>query len=85
MTGAWLALIASIAAASAFVAYWRGVGRTEQKYAEDFDATFEAYAAMKHERDQLAAFAHDLIVEAGLMSPTEREAFAHLMNQLEEA
>ena len=85
MTGAWLALVASVGICSAFIAYWRGVGRTEERFAEDFDVTLEAYRALKREHDQLAAFAHDLIAEAGLMSPAEREAFAHLMNQLEEA
>lgn len=83
MTWAWLLMTAGISASLAFVYYWIGVNHTERKFAADFDATLEAYAALKRERDQIAAYASDLVNTAGVLSPVERDAFDQITKRLE--
>ena len=82
MTAAWLALCLATGAGAGFIYYWTGVRHTERRFAADFDATFEAYAAMKRERDALAACVNDLIDGAGVLTPAERDAFDQVVQRL---
>lgn len=83
MTAAWLGLVLGAAAVCGFVYYWMGVRHTEARFAADFDATFEAFAAMKRERDALKTCVNDLIDQAGVLTPAERAAFDQITKRLE--
>ena len=82
MIAAWLGLVLGTGAVCGFVYYWIGVRHTEQRFAADFDATFEAYAAMKRERDALKTCVNDLIDGAGVLTPAERDAFDQVVQRL---
>jgi dipeptide/tripeptide permease len=83
MTWAWLLITAGVGITVGFVYYWLGVDRTEKRFAADFDATLEAYAAVKRERDQIAAYASDLVSSVGVLSPVERAVFNQITKRLE--
>jgi len=83
MTWAWLLITAGVGITVGFVYYWLGVDRTEKRFARDFDATLDAYAALKRERDALARLSNDLIDKAGVLTPAERDAFDRISAQLE--
>lgn len=82
MMAAWLALTAGACLMTGFVYYWTGVRHTERRYEVDFDATIDAYRAIKRERDQLASFINTLIDEAGVLTPAERDAFDEVVQRL---
>ena len=82
MTGLWLALAAITAISTGFIYYWTGVRHAENRFAADFDATLEAYAAMKRERDALKTCVNDLIDGAGVLTPAERDAFDKVVQRL---
>ena len=80
---AWIALTAGLCGITGFVYFWFGVGRTERRFEEDFDAILEAYTTMKRERDSLVKLSNDLIDGAGVLTPAERAAFDQISAQLE--
>jgi len=80
---AWIALTAGLCGITGFVYFWFGVGRTERRFAEDYDAILEAYASVKRERDSLVRLSNDLIDKAGVLTPAERDAFDSISAQLE--
>ena len=83
MNAGWLAITAGACTVIGFAYYWLGVGRAERRFAADFDAVFAAYAAMKRERDALVDFTNDLIDQAGVLTPAERDAFDRITARLE--
>ena len=82
MIAAWLALTAGLCLVTGFVYYWTGVRHTERRFAADFDATFDAYAQVKRERDGLVACVNDLIDGAGVLTPAERDTFDKVVQRL---
>lgn len=82
-TGWFLALSGAACVSTAFVWYWFGVGRTEDRFAADFDAVLAAYTESKRERDRLAAYINDLIDNVGVLTPAERDRFDAITSRLE--
>ena len=80
---AWIALTAGLCGITGFVYFWFGVGRTERRFEADYDAILEAYATVKRERDSLVRLSNDLIDQAGVLTPAERDAFNSISAQLE--
>lgn len=80
---AWIALTAGLCGITGFVYYWQGVGRSERRFEEDYDAILEAYSSVKRERDSLVRLSNDLIDKAGVLTPAERDAFDSISAQLE--
>lgn len=82
MTAAWLAVTAGLCLVTGFIYYWTGVRHAEGRFAADFDATLEAYAQVKRERDDLQAYVNDLIDGAGVLTPAERARFDEVVQRL---
>lgn len=84
MSASWFIVLAGAGCcATAFVWYWLGVGRAEDRFAADFDAVLRAYSALKMDRDRIARLNADLVARVGVLSPEERAAFDQITFRLE--
>jgi hypothetical protein len=88
MTWAWIGLALSACGATGFVFYWLGVGNTERRLQDDHAAILDQYKGLRSDanwlRDQLIRhqiLTREMVNQAGLLSPTEREAFDTLTRQ----
>jgi hypothetical protein len=85
---AWVGLALGAAGVSGFIFYWLGVGNTERRLQDDTQSVLDSYKELSKDatwlRDQLIRhqiLTRELVNQAGVLSPTEREAFDTLTRQ----
>ncbi len=88
MIAAWVGLALGAAGVSGFIFYWLGVGNTERRLQDDTQSVLDSYKELSKDatwlRDQLIRhqiLTRELVNQAGVLSPTEREAFDTLTRQ----
>jgi hypothetical protein len=85
---AWVGLALGAAGVSGFIFYWLGVGNTERRLQDDTQSVLDSYKELRKDatwlRDQLIRhqiLTRELVNQAGVLSPVEREAFDTLTRQ----
>jgi hypothetical protein len=85
---AWIGLALVAAGVTGFVFYWLGVGNTERRLQADTEAVLDSYRGLSKDaawlRDQLIRhqiLTREMVNQAGVLSPVEREAFDALTRQ----
>jgi hypothetical protein len=88
MIAAWVGLALGAAGVTGFIFYWLGVGNTERRLQDDTQSVLDSYKQLSKDatwlRDQLIRhqiLTREMVNQAGVLSPAEREAFDTLTRQ----